>query len=153
MEFRFKPIGLVHSPFKETAEIEVRRLAEPDGFSDVEGRIEIFQEFEAGLDDLDGFSHLIAVCVFHKAEGYRLRTKPFLDDQLRGVFATRSPHRPNPIALTVLKILERDGRNLKVSGLDLIDGTPVLDLKPYTPRDRRAPARFGWLGKKMKGVK
>lgn len=153
MDFRFTPIGFIHSPFKKIEDIDVQRLADPGGFDDIEGRIEICRAFEAGLDDLDGFSHVFAICVFHQSKGYQLRTKPFLDDHLRGVFSTRSPHRPNPLALTVLKILGRDGGDLKVSGLDMIDGTPVLDLKPYTPRDQKSAARYGWLENKMKGGK
>jgi tRNA-Thr(GGU) m(6)t(6)A37 methyltransferase TsaA len=150
MEFRFSPIGIIHSPFKKVEDIDVGKFANPGGFDDVEGEIEIFREFETGLEDLEGFSHLFAICVFHKSEGYELRTKPFLDDRLRGVFSTRSPHRPNALGLTVLKILERKGRVVRVSGVDMIDGTPILDIKPYTTRDNKSSIRLGWLEGRMR---
>jgi tRNA-Thr(GGU) m(6)t(6)A37 methyltransferase TsaA len=150
MEFRFAPIGIIHSPFKRIEDIDVRKFADSRGFDDVEGEIEIFREFETGLEDIEGFSHLFVICVFHKSEGYELRTKPFLDDQLRGVFSTRSPRRPKPLGLTVLKILERTGRVLKVSGVDMIDGTPILDIKPYTTRDKKSSIKLGWLEGRMR---
>jgi tRNA-Thr(GGU) m(6)t(6)A37 methyltransferase TsaA len=150
MEFRFRPIGIIHSPFSKVEDIDVGKFADARGFDDVEGQIEIFREYETGLGDIEGFSHLFVIYVFHQSEGYQLRTRPFLDDQLRGVFSTRSPRRPNPLGLTVLKILERTGRILKVSGIDMIDGTPLLDIKPYTTRDRKSSVRLGWLEGKMR---
>jgi tRNA-Thr(GGU) m(6)t(6)A37 methyltransferase TsaA len=150
MEFPFKPIGVIHSPFKKIEDIDVGKFSNHRGFDPIEGKIEIFKEYEEGLKDTEGFSHLILIYVFHQSEGYRLHTKPFLDNKLRGVFSTRSPHRPNPLGLTVVKILERSGPILRVSGIDMIDGTPVLDIKPYTPRDQKSPIRLGWLEDKMR---
>jgi len=150
MKFPFKPIGIIHSPFKKTEDIDVRKFSDRRGFDPIEGEIEIFKEYAKGLKDTEGFSHLILIYVFHRSEGYRLHTKPFLDNKLRGVFSTRSPHRPNPLGLTVVKILERSGPILRVSGIDMIDGTPILDIKPYTPRDQKSPIRLGWLEDKMR---
>jgi tRNA-Thr(GGU) m(6)t(6)A37 methyltransferase TsaA len=153
MEFKFKPIGIVHSPFQRNEDIDVKKFRDPQGFDPFRGELEIFKEYEEGLKDTEGFSHLIVIFAFHKSEGYRLRTKPLLEDKLRGVFSTRSPHRPNPLGLTVVKVLERDGPILKVSGIDMLEGTPILDIKPYTSRDQKFPIRLGWLGKKMKKLK
>lgn len=110
------------------------------------GTIEVRPELAAGLDGLEGFSHIIVLFQFHKAGGAKLRVTPPGETTPRGVFATRSPHRPNPLGLSVLRLLRRRGSVLEVSGLDLIDGTPVLDIKPYTRRDRKSHLRTGWLG-------
>ncbi|NIM90440.1 MAG: tRNA (N6-threonylcarbamoyladenosine(37)-N6)-methyltransferase TrmO [Candidatus Aminicenantes bacterium] len=150
MEIKLRPIGVVHSPFKTNEDIETERFADPQGFDSVEGDLEIFEEYEAGLKDTEGFSHLIIIFAFHESEGYRLHTKPFLDDQLRGLFSTRSPNRPNPIGLTVVKVVERKGNRLRVKGIDMIEGTPILEIKPYTPRDQKPSIKFGWLEDKMK---
>jgi len=150
MEFEFKPIGIVHSPFRKIEDIEVRKFADPQGFDHILGELEVFREYEEGLQDTEGFSHLIVLYVFHKSEGYRLRTKPFLEERLRGVFSTRSPYRPNPLGLTVARVLERDGNILKVSGIDMLEGTPILDIKPYTSRDQKSSIRLGWLEDKLK---
>ncbi|MCK4555891.1 MAG: tRNA (N6-threonylcarbamoyladenosine(37)-N6)-methyltransferase TrmO [Candidatus Aminicenantes bacterium] len=150
MEFKFKPIGVVHSPFKKKEDIDSEKFADSGGFDPAQGELEIFQEFEKGLKDIDGFSHLIVLFVFHKSEGYRLHTKPLLDDTLRGVFSTRSPHRPNPVGMTVVEMLERKGNRIKVFGIDMIEGTPILDIKPYTSRDQKGAIKLGWLKSKMK---
>lgn len=150
MEILFKPIGVVHSPFKKKEDIETQRFADPQGFDSVEGDLEIFEEYEAGLKDTEGFSHLIVIFAFHESEGYRLHTKPFLGDQLRGLFSTRSPNRPNPIGLTVVKVVERKGNILRVKGIDMIERTPILDIKPYTPRDQKPSIKYGWLEDRMK---
>ena len=150
MEFKLKPIGIVHSLFKKTDDIQTKKYSNAHGFDFVQGELEIFKEFEDGLKDTEGFSHLIVLFSFHKSEGYRLHTMPFLDETLRGIFSTRSPHRPNPIGLTVVKVIERRGNILKVSGVDMIDGTPILDIKPYTPRDQKSPLQLGWLEDKIK---
>lgn len=149
MEIKLKPIGVIHSPFKKKEDIDSKKYADSRGFDSVQGELEIFKEYEDGLKDTDGFSHLIVLFVFHKSEGYRLHTKPLLEDTLRGVFSTRSPHRPNPIGLTVVKVIERKGNMVKVSGVDMIDGTPILDIKPYTPRDQKSPIKLGWLEDRM----
>lgn len=150
MEFKLKPIGLVHSPFKKKKDIETKKYADSEGFESAEGELEIFKEFERGLKDTEGFSHLVVIFAFHKSRGFELHTQPYLDHNLRGVFATRSPFRPNPIGMTVVKLLERKGNILRVSGVDMLEGTPILDIKPYTTRDQRSPLRLGWLEDKMK---
>jgi tRNA-Thr(GGU) m(6)t(6)A37 methyltransferase TsaA len=152
MEIRLKAIGMVHSPFKKNEDIDVKKFADRRGFDQIRGSLEIFKEYAEGLADTEGFSHLIVITAFHKSEGYRLRTKPFLDDELRGVFSTRSPHRPNPLGLTVVGVLGRKGNILEVSGIDMLDGTPILDIKPYTFRDQKSPIRLGWLEDKIKGT-
>jgi tRNA-Thr(GGU) m(6)t(6)A37 methyltransferase TsaA len=151
--FCLKPIGVVHSPFKTNEDIDPGRCADPRGFDAIRGELEIFKEYEEGLKDTEGFSHLIVICVFHKSGGYQLLAKPFLDNQLRGVFSTRSPHRPNPLGLTVVRVIGREGNILRVSGIDMLEGTPILDIKPYTSRDKKSPIRLGWFESRMKSVK
>jgi tRNA-Thr(GGU) m(6)t(6)A37 methyltransferase TsaA len=145
MEINLRPIGVVHSPFKKREDISRSRCIDPQGFDDVEGELEIFKEFEKGLEDIDGFSNLILLFAFHKSEEGSLIAHPPFDGKPRGVFSTRSPHRPNPLGFTVLKLIRRDGNVLKVSGVDMIEGTPILDIKPYTRRDLKKEAQFGWL--------
>jgi tRNA-Thr(GGU) m(6)t(6)A37 methyltransferase TsaA len=138
VSFKFKPIGIVHSPFKAKEDIQPERHAQENGFDDVQGELEIFKEYEEALKDIEGFSHLIVLFVFHKAQGYRLKTKPPFESRERGLFSTRSPHRPNPIGMTVVKLVERKGNILKVKGIDMIEGSPILDIKPYTARDQKS---------------
>lgn len=125
-EIVFKPIGVLKSPFKNPEET-------PRWYtiSDEEGIIEVFEEYEAGLEGIEDYEYLDVLYYFHLARKDLLKVKPPHRDGLRGVFATRSPHRPNPIALSTVKLIKRDGRFLKVKGLDAVDGTPVLDIKPH----------------------
>ncbi len=153
MEFKLKSIGIVHSPFKKKEDIDSKKYADSGGFDSVQGELEIFNEFVGGLKDIEGFSHLVVLFAFHKSEGYRLHTKPLLDDTLRGVFSTRSPNRPNPLGMTVVKVIERKGNSLKVSGIDMIEGTPILDIKPYTSRDKKSSIKLGWLEQKKNKTK
>ncbi|MDI6776282.1 MAG: tRNA (N6-threonylcarbamoyladenosine(37)-N6)-methyltransferase TrmO [Syntrophales bacterium] len=115
------------------------------------GEVEVFEEFEEGLADLDGFSHIILLYLFHKSDSYSLKVKPFLDDSLRGLFATRHPGRPNPIGLSVVKLLSRRKNILRIAEIDALDGTPLLDIKPYVPQfDQREKVKVGWLeGKRI----
>lgn len=136
-----KPVGYVRSPFGDTSEIPKGRGAEHTA----EGTLEILAEYEDGLLDVDGFSHLIVLWVFHCAEGYRLVGTPPCDDRPHGVFAMRAPHRPNPIGLTIVELLGREGRFLRVRGLDMVDGTPILDIKPYLSSVPEEKLRRGWL--------
>jgi len=136
-------IGFIRSPYKETKEI-------PKGLGakhEADGVLEIHPEFEGGLFDIEGFSHLFVLWVFDRAEGFELVGRPPIDDQPHGVFATRSPRRPNPIGLTVVELLRRDGRFLHVRGVDMLDGTPILDLKPYLSSIAAEQLRRGWIAK------
>jgi len=147
---RLRPIGAVRSSYRDPSDLPPPVFAPPRFFERSTGTIEVLPEFAAGLDGLEGFSHIIVIFHFHRAAGSKLEVVPPGESKPRGVFATRSPHRPNALGLSVLKLLGRDGRNLRVSGLDLIDGTPVLDIKPYTSRDRKAHIRTGWLQKERR---
>jgi tRNA-Thr(GGU) m(6)t(6)A37 methyltransferase TsaA len=143
--FCFKPVGLVRSPFKNPEDLPPPAFAPPRFLDRVKGEIAVFDEFAPALEDLEGFSHIIVLFAFHRASGFKLRTVPPGESRPRGVFATRSPHRPSPLGMSVLRLLGREGPVLKVSGLDLVDGTPVLDIKPYTRRDRKSRIKTGWL--------
>lgn len=145
-KFVLKPIGIVHSPFKEPTDIprDMNRL--PGAFAKVRGELEIFPEYAKGLKDVDAFSHLIVIFAFHKSTGANLLSKPPGETRFRGVFSTRSPHRPNALGLTVVKLASRKGNILGVSGIDMVEGTPILDIKPYTARDRKSGIRTGWIG-------
>ena len=139
--FTMKPIGFVCSAYTDTKQIPKG----PGATHEAEGTLEIAPEFEPGLQDIEGFSHLFVIWVFSRAEGYELLGTPPTDDRPHGVFATRSPRRPNPIGLTVVELLGRDGRNLRVKGIDMLDGTPILDIKPYMSSIPAEQLRLGWL--------
>lgn len=139
--FTPRVIATVRSPYSETAAVPKG----PGTKHEAEGTIEVAAEFEEGLADIEGFSHLFVIWVFHRAEGYALTGMPPGADRPHGVFATRSPYRPNPIGLTVVQLLGREGRVLRVRGVDMLDGTPVLDLKPYLSSVPDAQLRRGWL--------
>jgi tRNA-Thr(GGU) m(6)t(6)A37 methyltransferase TsaA len=136
-----QPIGFVRSPYSETAQV-------PKGFGaqhNAEGTIEVVPEYELGLTDIEGFSHLYVIWVFDRSDGWELLGTPPCDTKPHGVFATRSPYRPNRIGLTVVKLVGRDGPKLQVVGLDMLDGTPVLDIKPYLSSIPESDLRRGWL--------
>jgi tRNA-Thr(GGU) m(6)t(6)A37 methyltransferase TsaA len=136
-----EPIGYVRSPYTNTREI-------PKGLGakqEAEGILEIRAEFEQGLTDIEGFSHLYVIWAFDRAEGYNLMGTPPSDDRPHGVFATRSPRRPNPIGLTVVELLSREGPVLRVRGIDMLEGTPILDIKPYLSSVPPERLRRGWL--------
>jgi len=137
-----RPIGFVRSHYSDTAQI-------PKGFGaqhEAEGTIEILPEYELGLTDIEGFSHLYVIWVFDRSDGCELLGTPPTDTKPHGVFATRSPRRPNPIGLTVLKLVGRDGPKLQVVGVDMLDGTQILDIKPYLSNIPESDLRRGWLG-------
>jgi tRNA-Thr(GGU) m(6)t(6)A37 methyltransferase TsaA len=145
-EIIFRPIGTVHSPFKEPPGTPIQ----PSAATDIRGTVEIFPEYREGLQDLEGFSHLILIYYFHLSQKFSLKVKPFLDDRQRGLFATRAPARPNPIGLSVVQLERIDGARLYIREVDIVDGTPLLDLKPYVPRfDSRAEATSGWLAENL----
>ncbi len=147
--FSFRAIGLIHSPFKTRDDIPQKFIKNPGKFNEICGEIEIFEEFEEGLKDIEGFSHIIVIFVFNQSKEKKLLPIPPRDDKERGVFSTRSPHRPNPIGLTVVELLKKEGRILKVKGIDMLDETPVIDLKPYTTLDIRTNLKMGWLEDKI----
>lgn len=139
--FTMKPIGFVRSAFTDPSQI-------PKGLGaahTAEGMLEIAAEFAEGLRDIEGFSHLYVVWVFDRSEGSSLTATPPSDDRVHGVFATRSPFRPNPIGLTVVQLLARDGHRLRVGGVDMLDGSPILDIKPYLSSVPAESLRRGWL--------
>jgi len=143
MEVNIRPIGRVHSPYKSREEI--KEIAKEN----IIGEIEIFSEFGKGLKDIESFSHLWILWIFHLSKGSPLQVTPRTEKnlkkkKLRGVFATRSPNRPNPMALTLVELLEKKGNVLKVRGIDAIEGTPVVDIKPYVQSDKKDKARYGW---------
>ena len=139
--YEMQAIGFVKSPYSETSQI-------PKGWGashEAEGVLEIKTEYQEGLTDIEGFSHLFVIWVFHKAEGYSLLGTPPTDNRPHGVFATRSPFRPSPIGLTVVELIRRDGARLHVRGVDMLDGTPILDIKPYLSSISEEKLRRGWL--------
>lgn len=129
-EIIFKPIGYVRSPHTDPKLTPIQ----PCYSDEAEGLIEILNEYEEGLMDIEGFSHIIVIYYFNQARPTMLKVKPLLEDKEHGVFATRHPSRPNPIGISILRLLKRDGPMLHVSGVDMLDGTPVLDIKPYVKR-------------------
>ena len=146
MEFIMKPIGVIHSPFADKSRMPIQPSR-----SQAIGQVEIYPEFAEGLQDVEGFSHLILLYVFHHSSEYTLRVKPFLDDEWRGLFATRYPCRPNPVGLSVVRLLERRDNVLEIEGVDVLDGTPLLDIKPYVPEfDVRIEVRTGWYARRSR---
>ena len=139
--FSMRPIGYVKSPYQNPGEV-------PKGLGakhEAEGVLEILPEFEAGLTDIEGFSHLFVLWLFDRSSGYQLMGTPPSDNRPHGVFATRSPRRPNPIGLTVVELVGREGPWLRVRGVDMLDGTPILDIKPYLSSVAPDRLRRGWL--------
>lgn len=144
MEFVMRPIGVIRTPFAATAGMPIQPI-----FSQERGEVEVFAEYEDGLKDVEAFSHVILLYVLHNSRGYALHVKPFLDDEERGLFATRHPRRPNPIGLSVVRLLARRGNVLEVAGIDVLDGTPLLDIKPYVPDfDSQTDAHAGWYDRR-----
>ncbi len=141
MNVTYKAIGIIHSPFNEPADTPIQGT-----FSEAEGTVEVFPEYAAGLKDIEGFSHLFLIYDFHRATGYALVTKPFLDaSEERGIFAIRHFRRPNPIGLSIVELRQVRGNILEIRGVDVLDGTPLLDIKPYIRQfDCREGARSGW---------
>ena len=140
MEFVMRPIGEIHTPFVDERDTPIQASR-----STAIGQVEVYPAYVAGLRDLDGFSHIILIYAFHRSQDYTLMVTPFLDDQERGLFSTRYPARPNPIGLSTVRLLSIHDHVLEIEGADMLDGTPLLDIKPYVPEfDVRAEARTGW---------
>lgn len=141
MEFCLKPVGMIHTPFKEPGGGPIQSAR-----SNAMGEIELFPEYEAGLESIEGLSHLILIYVFHQAlQNAELMVTPFLDDQPHGVFSTRFYRRPNPIGLSVVRLIQRNGLRLQIQSVDMLDETPLLDIKPYVPEfDVWVVDKLGW---------
>ena len=147
----YHPIGIIHNPFEKPVDMPIQ----PSAADGAEGQVELLPEFVEGLADLAGFSHIILLYHLHISKGYRLRVTPFLDDKERGLFSTRSPSRPNPIGLSVVRLLAVKGCTMRVGNVDIVDGTPLLDIKPHHPEnpnelnatELRAVASPGWKGR------
>jgi len=138
----YRQIGIIRSPFAEARETPIQ----PAGAAGINGSVELFPEYARALKDLEGFSHIILLYHFHLSKGSSLVVKPFLDSESRGVFSTRSPSRPNNIGLSVVRLVGIEENILHIQDIDIIDGTPLLDIKPYVPDfDIREVQRFGWL--------
>lgn len=149
MDFTFKPIGVIYSPYKKLEGMPIQ----PSGAIGVQGKIEVSSEYVDGLADLDGFSHIILLYVFHKVSQVKLSVKPFLDSTNRGVFATRAPTRPTPIGLSIVKLDRIEGNTLYIENVDVLNVTPLLDIKPYVPGfDHYPQARIGWLEKSKQKI-
>jgi tRNA-Thr(GGU) m(6)t(6)A37 methyltransferase TsaA len=142
----YKPIGVVHSPFKVPQDVPIQ-AATAEG---VKGSVEVARGYAEGLRDVEGFSHLILVYHCHLAQSYSLLVKPFLDDGLHGVFATRAPSRPNPVGVSIVRLTKLEKNVLHIQDVDIIDGTPLLDIKPFVPQfDQREAEKIGWLTGKI----
>jgi tRNA-Thr(GGU) m(6)t(6)A37 methyltransferase TsaA len=142
MAIKYKPIGIIHTPFNDPEGMPIQ----PAGAEGIKGTVEMFPEYENGLKDLEGFSHIILLYHFHQSKGFNLHVVPFMDSQPRGVFSTRAPKCPNPIGLSVVKLRKVEGRTLHVENVDILDGTPLLDIKPYVLEfDETTSVKTGWL--------
>ena len=138
------PIGTIHTPHKDLANMPIQ----PISAKGIKGWIELDPAYTEGLKDLDGFSHIILLFHLHMSQGFKLLVTPYLDTVKRGVFATRAPKRPNPIGLSVVKLVKVEGNRIEIENVDILDGTPLLDIKPYVPVfDEPTDVRFGWLEK------
>lgn len=148
-KIEFTPIGIIHSPFAEPEGMPIQ----PAGAKGIRGTIDVFEEYRAGLRDLEGFSHIVLLYHFHRCRGFRLQVTPFMDTEPRGVFSTRAPRRPNPIGISVVRLDRVENGVLHIRNVDILDGTPLLDIKPYVPDfDPQGKVRTGWLEEARKTV-
>jgi tRNA-Thr(GGU) m(6)t(6)A37 methyltransferase TsaA len=149
MRISYEPIGVIHSDYKQKDGVPIQGALLPAS----RGWIEVFPKYREGLKDIEGFSHIILIFHFHLAGGYRLLDEPYLDNKKHGVFSIRGPRRPNPIGFSIVRLEKRTDNILHVTGVDTIDGTPLLDIKPYVSKfDSRSGAKDGWLAGKLKGA-
>ena len=149
MTFEYKQIGTIYSPFEKKEGMPIQAISA----NGIKGKIVINKDLEGGLSDLDGFSHIHLIYAFHKSEGFDLKTKPFLSDKFYGVFATRAPKRPNAIGISVVKILRVNKNIIEIEDVDVITGTPLLDIKPYIPEfDNHKVKKVGWLENKVSEI-
>lgn len=145
-EIKYKPIGVIHSPFKEPQGIPIQSV----GAQGIDGTVELFPEYTEGLKDVEGFSHLILIYHFHLSKESPLKVKPYMDNKVHGVFAMRGPSRPNSIGISIVRLVRVEGNILHIQDIDIMDGTPLLDIKPYVPEfDIREAEKTGWLEKNV----
>ena len=138
----YRPIGIIHTSFKDIAGMPIH----PAGAKGVAGRVVVDEAYREGLKDIDGFSHVFLLYHFHLCDGYALQVRPFMDDKVHGIFACRAPKRPNPIGLSIVKLVRVEGSILYIEDVDIVDGTPLLDIKPYVPLfDTATDVRTGWF--------
>jgi tRNA-Thr(GGU) m(6)t(6)A37 methyltransferase TsaA len=141
-EIIYKAIGTIHTPFESTGNMPIQPIAAKG----MTGMVEVYPDYAAGLKDIEGFSHIILMYHFHLSTGYKLEVKPFLDDNLHGVFATRAPRRPNNIGLSVVKLIKVENNKLYIENVDIMNDTPLLDIKPFVPEfDATENITIGWL--------
>lgn len=149
-QITFRPIGIISTPFTVPEGTPIQ----PKAAAGIGGTVKLFPEFSEGLQDLSGFSHIFLIYHFHFCQGFALLVKPFLDDEQRGVFATRAPARPNPIGLSLVRLDGIEGDTLHIRDVDMLDGTPLLDIKPFVPEfDSRDQVRIGWLTENLNKLK
>jgi tRNA-Thr(GGU) m(6)t(6)A37 methyltransferase TsaA len=147
---QFKIIGLIRSPFKSPQNVPIQ----PAGAKGIKGRVILKKEYQAGLKDLAGFSHIILIYYFHLIQDFSLIVKPYMDKYPHGIFATRAPKRPNPIGLSIVRLLGIQDNILEIEDVDIVDNTPLLDIKPYVPEfDQREKIEIGWLTTKIHQLK
>lgn len=145
-EIKYRPIGIIHSPFIRPKGTPIQ----PAGAKGIHGTVEVFPEYTEGLVDVEGFSHIILIYHFHLSKRASLKVKPYMDNEVRGIFAMRGPSRPNPIGLSIVRIIRIEQNILHIQDVDIVDGTPLLDIKPYVPEfDIREVERTGWLESKV----
>jgi len=145
-EIKYKPIGVIHSPFKEPKGTPIQ----PAGAKNIDGTVEIFPEYAEGLKDLEGFSHIILIYHFHLSKEAPLKVSPYMDSKMHGVFAMRGPSRPNPVGISVVRLIGIEENILHIQDIEVVDGTPLLDIKPYVPEfDIRKVEKIGWLEKNV----
>jgi len=148
-DIKYRPIGIIHSPFKEPKGTPIQ----PAGAKGVNGTVEVFPEYAGGLKDIEGFSHIILLYHFHVSRRSTLIAKPYMDSEAHGIFAMRGPSRPNAIGISVVRLVKVQGNILHIQDVDIVDGTPLLDIKPYVPEfDMREVASIGWLEKNVHKV-
>ncbi len=142
-EISYKPIGIIHSPHKKSKGTPIQPTANNN---QTEGFVEIFPQYAEGLSDIENFSHIIIIYHFHLSKNFSLKVKPYMHNKEHGIFAVRAPSRPNPIGFSIVELLERDRNKLKIKQIDILDKTPVLDIKPFVAEfDNRNPQKSGWL--------
>jgi len=146
-EIKYNPVGVIHSPFKEPKGIPIQ----PTDGKGIQATVEVFPEYTEGLKDIEGFSHIILIYHFHLSRKSSLKVKPYMDNKTRGIFAVRAPSRPNPIGISIVRLVRVEENILHIQDVDIVDGTPLLDIKPYVPEfDIREVEKIGWLEKNVR---